>query len=83
MNIAGPAPANWYRLSLAFCAEPGFIIDIIFCIQFEPVMRTSGFTIAKSPQNVKKTEDSIPEAAAVVARIVVGHDPVEVTAPRR
>ena len=35
-------------------------------------MRTPGFTIANSPQNVKKTLDSIPLAAAVVARIVVG-----------
>ena len=47
--------------------------DIIFCIQLSPVIRTPGFTIANRPQKVKKTLDSIPEAAAVVARIVVGH----------
>ena len=45
---------------------------IIFCIQLSPVMRTPGFTIANSPQNVKNTLDSMPLAAAVVARIVVG-----------
>ena len=72
MNIAGPAPAKWYRDSFAFCADPGFITDIIFCIQLSPVIRTSGFTIANRPQNVKNTLDSIPDAAAVVARIVVG-----------
>ena len=46
--------------------------DIIFCIQLSPVMRTPGFTIANRPQNVKKTLASMPLAAAVVARIVVG-----------
>ena len=35
-------------------------------------MRTSGRTIANRPQKVKNTLDSIPLAAAVVARIVVG-----------
>ena len=45
---------------------------IIFCIQLSPVMRTPGFTIANNPQNVKNTLDSMPLAAAVVARIVVG-----------
>ena len=35
-------------------------------------MRTPGFTIANKPQNVKKTLASMPLAAAVVARIVVG-----------
>src|SRR6266581_3682540 len=45
---------------------------IIFCIQVSPVMRTSGFTMANRPQNVKNTDASIPLAAAVVARIVVG-----------
>src|SRR5688572_10977998 len=45
---------------------------IIFCIQLSPVMRTPGFTIANSPQNVKNTLDSMPLAAAVVARMVVG-----------
>ena len=45
---------------------------IIFCIQLSPVMRTPGFTMANRPQKVKKTVDSMPLAAAVVARIVVG-----------
>ena len=36
------------------------------------MIRTPGFTIANSPQNVKKTLASMPLAAAVVARIVVG-----------
>ena len=35
-------------------------------------MRTSGFTSANSPQNVKKTLACMPDAAAVVDRISVG-----------
>ena len=51
---------------------PGrFMTDIIFCIQFSPKVRFSGLTRAMKPQKVKKMETSIPEAAAVEARMVV------------
>ena len=70
--MPGPAPAKWYRLSLAFDGFPGFITESIFCIQLSPVMRTPGFTNVNSPQNVKKTLASMPDAAAVVDRINVG-----------
>ena len=43
-------------------------------IQSFPVLRRrSGFTSANNPQKVKNTLTSIPEAAAVVDRISVGH----------
>ena len=45
-------------------------------------MRTPGFTMANKPQNVKNTVDSMPLAAAVVARMVVGQIRVEMAAPR-
>src|SRR3954462_4045331 len=70
--MKGPAPAKFNLESFAFAGDPGFITESIFCIQFSPVMRVPGFTSANSPQNVKNTDDSIPDAAAVVERISVG-----------
>src|SRR4029450_2515592 len=67
-------PPKLYRDSFAFPVEPGFICPSAFVIQSFPVLRRrSGFTIANNPQNVKNSLTSIPEAAAVVDRISVGH----------
>ena len=62
---------------------PRFIIDIIFCIQFSPVMCTSLLTSGNRPQNVKKIVVSMPIAAPVVPRMNVRPDLVEVAATRR
>ena len=51
---------------------PRFMTDIIFCIQFSPVILTSFLTSGNNPQNVKKTVVCMPIAAAVVARMKVG-----------
>jgi len=51
---------------------PGLSTDSAFVIHSLPVMRFSGFTSANRPQKVKKTDTSIPEAAAVVDRMRVG-----------
>ncbi len=47
--------------------------DIIFCIQFSPVMRFLSFTKICSPQKVTKTVVSMSMAPAVEARIMVAH----------
>ena len=44
--------------------------DIIFCIQFRPVMRFLSLTKACRPQNVTKMDISISMAAAVEAMII-------------
>ena len=70
--MAGPAPAKFIFDKPRCSVPPRFIIDIIFCIQFSPVMRTSFFTSGNSPQKVKNTVVCMPIAAAVVARMNVG-----------
>src|SRR6476620_2165622 len=52
---------------------PGRCISVsIFCIQFSPTMRFSSFTNGSSPQNVTKTRQRTPLAAAVEERIRTG-----------
>ncbi len=70
--MAGPAPAKFIFDRPRCSVPPRFIIDIIFCIQFSPVMCTSFRTRGKSPQNVKKMVVSMPIAAPVVPRMNVG-----------
>ena len=51
---------------------PGRCIpDIIFCIQFSPVMRFASLTKTWRPQKVTKTRVLTPIAALVEARIIV------------
>ena len=45
--------------------------DIIFCIQFWPVIRFSSLTKPWSPQNVTKTRHLTPIAPAVEASSIV------------
>src|SRR5215207_1692106 len=71
--MAGPMPAKFIFPSLRCSVPPRFIIDIIFCIQFSPVMCTSLRTSGNSPQKVKKIVISSPMAAPVVPRMNVGH----------
>src|SRR5438309_5550846 len=52
---------------------PRLKIESILCFQFRPVVLLLFFWRIRRPQNVKKTATSMPEAAAVVARISVGH----------
>ena len=47
------------------------IADIIFCIQFSPVIRFESLTKTWRPQNVTKTRVLTPIAALVEARIIV------------
>ena len=53
------------------CAMPGrCIADIIFCIQFSPVIRLPSLTNAWRPQKVTNTLVGIAMAPAVEARIM-------------
>jgi len=58
-------------LSLRWLTPGRCMKDIIFCIQFWPVMRLRPFTNVWRPQKVTKTVVSISIAPAVEARIKV------------
>ena len=66
-------PPKLYRESFALRGRAGVHLPERLRHPVLPgLARRSGFTSANSPQNVKNTLTSIPEAAAVVDRISVG-----------
>ena len=69
--IQGPMPMKFILLSLRWLMPGRCMKDIIFCIQFLPVMRLLVLHEGLEPQNVTKTIVSISIAPAVEARISV------------
>ncbi len=58
-------------LSLRWLTPGRCMADIIFCIQFWPVIRFSSLTKAWRPQKVTKTRVLTPMAPLVEARIIM------------
>ena len=69
--IHGPMPRKFIFESLRWLMPGRCIADIIFCIQFSPVMRFWSLTKTWRPQNVTNTRVLTPMAALVDARIIV------------
>src|SRR6266536_622169 len=67
-----PIPPKLILPSFRWSVPPRSISDSPFCIQFLPVIRLSLRWSTRSPQKVKKTSTSRPDAAPVVARIMTG-----------
>src|SRR6266568_451200 len=70
--IMVPMPPKCTLPSFRWSVPPRSTSDSAFCIQFLPVIRLLLRWSTRSPQNVKNTSTSRPEAAPVVARIMVG-----------